>query len=255
MANHPFFILGCVRSGTTMLRKMLNLHPNLTSPEETQFFRMAEPFGLPGYNNFVMNNPVIKRHREIDGVSEEEFRKILAKSDSRMNLCARYMRFFMQRRKPTARRWFDKSPQNVYGAPMIMARPGPKLIHIYRDPVDVVSSLRIGKVVKVESLIGACNYWNEAADIMFTMKRAYPKRVMEISYEDFVRNPLAGLESITRFLGEAFDPAWFEGITAREISHRDGGVLSPDEIAEVEHRCLPGRLRYGYAQSSEDGVI
>lgn len=137
---------------------------------------------------------------------------------------------------------------------MILARPGPKLIHIYRDPVDVVSSLRIGKVVKVESLIGACNYWNEAADIMFTMKRAYPKRVMEIGYEDFVRNPLAGIESITRFLGETFDPAWFEGIAAREISHRDEGVLSPDEIAEVERRCLSGRLRYGYEPSSEGGV-
>jgi len=251
MSNHPFFILGCVRSGTTMLRKMLNMHPNLISPEETQFFRIAEPFGHPGYAHFVSNNPDLKRHREIDGISEEEFRKMLAKSGSRMDLSARYMRLFMQRRKPTARRWFDKSPQNVYGAPMIMARPGPKLIHIYRDPVDVVASLRIGKVMKVANLIGACNYWNEAADIMFTMKRAFPQRVMEIKYEDFVRSPLAGLESITQFLGEPFEPVWFDGIAAREVSHRDEGVLSPDEVAEVERLCLPGRLRYGYAPPAE----
>lgn len=236
-----------------MLRKMLNLHPNLISPEETQFFRMAEPFGLPGYTNFVANNPVIKKHREIDGIKEEEFEKILSNSDSRMDLCTRYMLFFMRRRKPTATRWFDKSPQNVYGAPMIMARPGPKLIHIHRDPVDVVASLRIGKVMQVESLIGACNYWNEAADIMFTMKRAYPQRVLEIKYEDFVRSPLAGLESITQFIGEPFDPAWFDEVVAREISHRDEGVLSPAEIAEVERRCLHGRQRYGYALLPESG--
>jgi len=252
MSNHPFFILGCVRSGTTMLRNMLNLHPNLVSPEETQFFRMAEPFGLPGYAHFVSNNPDLRRHREIDGVSEEEFRRILAKSDSRIDLCARYMRLFMQRRKPGAKRWFDKSPQNVYGAPMIMARPRVKLIHIHRDPVNVVSSLRIGKVVKVGSLVGACNYWNEAAEIMHTMKRAYPGRVMEIRYEGFVRDPLAGLQSILQFLGEPFEAGWFDGIKAREVSHRDDGVLSAEEIAEVERRCLPGRLRYGYADPGEE---
>jgi len=250
MSRQPFFIVGCVRSGTTMLRNMLNLHPNLVSPEETQFFRMAEPFGLPGYMHFVSNNPDLRRHREIDGISDEEFRMILEQSDSKFDLCERYMTLFMQRRKPGAKRWFDKSPQNVYGAPMIMARPGPMLLHIHRDPVNVVSSLRLGKVMKVESLVGACNYWNEAADIMFTMKRAYPRRVLEIKYEEFVLDPLAGLQSIMAFLGERFNATWFEGIDAREVSHRDEGILSTEEIAEVEHRCHGGRQRYGYVPES-----
>jgi len=100
-------------------------------------------------------------------------------------------------------------------------------------------------------LVGACNYWNEAADIMFTMKRAFPQRVMEIKYEDFVRNPLAGLESITQFIDEPFDPTWFDEVVAREVSHRDQGILSPSEITEVERRCLHGRLRYGYLPPAE----
>ena len=41
----PFFVLGCVRSGTTMLRDALRMHPHLACPEETHFFRWGEPFG------------------------------------------------------------------------------------------------------------------------------------------------------------------------------------------------------------------
>ncbi|WP_434009270.1 sulfotransferase family protein [Hydrogenophaga sp.] len=253
MSSKPFFILGCVRSGTTMLRKFLNLHPNLVSPEETQFFRMAEPFGTPGYRHFLLNNPVIKKHREMDGVTEEEFLLVLNESRSRMDLYQRYMTLFMARRKPGATRWFDKSPQNVYGAPMVMASPGVKLVHIYRDPVDVVASLRIGKVMKVESLLGAANYWNEAAEIMTTMKRAYPARVLEVKYEDFIAKPLDHLQQVTEFVGEKFDAAWFKEAVTRETSHRDEGVLSEAEIAKVERLCLVGRKRYGYA-SAEAGI-
>ena len=55
----PFFILGCVRSGTTMLRNALRLHPNLASPEETHFYRWGEPFGSVALNRMLANNPVL----------------------------------------------------------------------------------------------------------------------------------------------------------------------------------------------------
>ena len=52
--NTPFFILGCVRSGTTLLRDILRIHPRLESPEETHFFRWADPYASPRYErNYV----------------------------------------------------------------------------------------------------------------------------------------------------------------------------------------------------------
>lgn len=47
--SEPFFVLGAQRSGTTMLRLMLNNRPSLAAPHETvfitQFFRKLRTYG------------------------------------------------------------------------------------------------------------------------------------------------------------------------------------------------------------------
>ena len=248
----PFFILGCVRSGTTMLRDVLRLHPNLAAPEETHFFRWAEPFGNEGYMRGAINNPVLKKHRALDGIDDEEFAKMLQLSNSRADLCHRYMKLFVERRKPTATRWFDKTPQNVYGAAMIaQSMPRSRFVHIVRDPLNVVSSLRIGRVVKVERLIGAVNYWREAVDIMAVLKRAYPGRVHEFRYEDFVRDMPTTLKALLDFLGEPYDPEWFKGYRLAESDHSTEGVLNEADIATVLHLTQAGRRRFGYTTPEE----
>jgi hypothetical protein len=59
-----------------------------------------------------------------------------------------------------------------------------KSIKCFRNPLNVVASLRMGKVVKIESILGACNIWNEAVTVIQTLKKAYPNRVYEVKYED-----------------------------------------------------------------------
>jgi len=245
----PFFILGCVRSGTTMLRDLLRLHPALAAPEETHFFRWAEPFGSEAYLRAVINNPVLKKHREIDGITEEEFDAMAKVAGSRSDLYRRYMALYIERRKPGARRWFDKTPQNVYGAAMIASQvPKARFIHIVREPVNVCASLRIGKVMKVERLTGAINYWRESVDIVNTIKRGFPGRVHELKYEDLVRDPLPQIRSIMTFLDEAWEPSYFESFSFRESDHAQEGVLLPAEIERIERQCALGRQRYGYAE-------
>ncbi len=183
----------------------------------------------------------------MDGISEEEFSSLLRGAQSRVDLYDKYMALFLQRRKPGATRWFDKTPQNVYGASLIAEIPGAKFLHIVRNPVEVVASLRIGKVMKVQELVGACSYWNEATAILNTIKRAFPERVLEVRYEDFVKQPLEGVEQILDFLGEPFDAKCYAGVDTREITHHDEGVLTADEIVRIQRLCHTGRVRYGYA--------
>lgn len=245
--DQPFFILGCVRSGTTMLRNVLRQHPHLASPEETHFYRHADPFGTPGYALFV-NNPTLKQHRKIDGVSDDEFKAMLAISESRSELMQRYMTRYLLGRKPKATRWFDKTPQNIYGMAMLAADfPKANFVHIVRDPLDVVASLRIGKVMKIADLVGACNYWNESVVLMHQLKRLAPRRVLEIHYEQFTRAPMEGIRQILEFLGEDFDPQHYEKLEIAEVSHQDEQVLTPEEVLRVKKLCLRGRRLYGYA--------
>jgi hypothetical protein len=258
----PFFVIGCVRSGTTMLRDALRMHPHLASPEETHFFRWGEPYGTEAMSRALSNNPVLKKHRELDGISEAEFAELLKQCTSRAELYTRYMALFMQRKKPGAKRWFDKTPQNVYGALLAASSmQRSKFVHIVREPINVVASLRIGRIVKVENLTGACNYWNEAIQIVAGLKRAYPARVYELRYEDFVADAPGQLKLLLDFIGEPFDSKWFAALKTRESDHQEEGVLSPDEFAVVRRLCSAGRRRYGYeteapaAEAATGGMI
>lgn len=253
-APPPFFVLGCVRSGTTMLRDALRMHPNLACPEETHFFRWGEPYGTEAMSRSLSNNAVLKKHREIDGITEPEFADLLRQCGSRAELYTRYMALYLQRKKPGAKRWFDKTPQNVYGALLAASSmQRSKFVHIVRDPVNVVASLRIGRIVKVENMTGACNYWNEAVQIVSGLKRAYPARVFELRYEDFVAEPASQLKLLLDFIGEPYDAKWFAQLNTRQVDHKDEGVLSEAEQAVVRRSCAQGRRRYGY-EVAENGA-
>lgn len=247
MKNCPFFIVGCVRSGTTFLRDVLRQHPHFAAPEETHFFRWAEPFGGIPYRKMVSDNRVLQRHREMDGIEEAEFQIILDQSISRADLCRRYMKLYIEKNKPSAQRWFDKTPQNVYGAALIAGEiPDAKFIHIVRHPLDVVSSLRIGKIVKVQNLVGACNYWNEAADIIHVVKTAYPERVHEVKYEDFTGALVPEVKKILFFLGEDFNPEYFKDINSVPKHHDYKKLFSDEELEQIKELCHRWGTHYGY---------
>lgn len=255
LKNGPFFIVGCVRSGTTMLRDVLRNHPNLAAPEETHFFRWAEPFGGIPFRKVVSGNRVLKRHREMDGVEESEFQTILDQSISRSDLYRRYMRLYIEKNKPGAKRWFDKTPQNVYGAAMIAGEmPDAKFVHIVRDPMDVVSSLRIGKIVKVQNLVGACSYWNEAAEIINVVKKAFPERVYEVKYEDFTHEPFSEIAKMMSFLGEPYDPEYFKAIVMTPSRHQHETLFSDDEKNRIYQLCKSWGTHYGYFGTGETNV-
>lgn len=256
MQKKPFFIIGCVRSGTTLLRNVLRNHPNLASPEETHFFRWSDPFGTITSLTMMTaanKNSVLKKHREIDGVTEQQFNDILQKSVSRADLQKRYMRCYLANNNMEGRRWFDKTPQNVYGAAIIATEfPGSKFVHIVRNPMDVVSSLRIGKVVKIENLIGACNFWNEAAASIYTLKRAYPGRVYEVKYESFTSNFLPEIEKLLTFLDEEFNADDFTSITTQPKEHPHDNLFTEKERQTIEKLCGRWGKHYGYFGKDEN---
>jgi hypothetical protein len=243
----PFFILGCVRSGTSFLRDVLRRHPNLACPEETHFFRSSEPFGTAAYRKVLVDSSVLKKHRELDGIGEPEFLQLLQASESRGQLMRRYMRLYLERRKPAALRWFDKTPQHVYGAAMIAAEfPSARFVHIVRDPRDVVASLRAGRLVKVPELKGACNYWTEAIRIVDTLRRAYPRRVHELRHEDLIDDFGGELQKLMAFLDEPFEPGQFADAVVRRRVYDYDQVFTAAERDAIRKLCGASAERYGF---------
>ena len=59
---------------------------------------------------------------------------------------------FLEAQGVSSGRWFDKTPQNIYGLTLLSAvYPEAKFVCIVRHPLNVVASLKRGKVMAAHS--------------------------------------------------------------------------------------------------------
>ncbi|MDA1076393.1 MAG: sulfotransferase [Proteobacteria bacterium] len=243
--NQPFFILGAPRSGTTLLRDIMKSHDRLTSPEETFYFRWPYPFGSTEYVNTCHNNPTLRAHRKLDGMNEETFRQALSRASSRKDIMDFHGGFVAEKQgKP---RWFDKTPQNVYGAIMIAGYyPDSKFICIRRHPLNVAASLIEGRQLKVPGIEGAIGYWVESAIIMLEFQKLYPDRLINVQYEDLTCSPEATVQTILTRLNERSEGLTFSWDTIHAEQNRYERVLTTDQIDQVLQGTAELRSLTGY---------
>lgn len=243
----PFFILGCARSGTTMLRDFLRLHPRLECPEETHFFRWSDPFGSPRYDSNYDTLDVLRQHRRSDGISDAAFDAARRAARNRREMADAYGRLYLEARGNRSGRWFDKSPQNVYGLLLLShLYPDAKFVHIHRNPLNVVASLVEGKVMAKHSVKGGANYWLEAMIIIGEYKKIGAARLLELPYEQVVREPARALERVCGFVGEDFSLLPMQQVRTRPERDRYAEILTEDDVRYVVENTSPFYSLYGY---------
>jgi len=249
--NTPFFILGSPRSGTTLLRDLLRDHPRLECPEETHFFRWADPFASPKFITHYKTK-LFKEHRQMDGVSEIEFNVYMHANHSREHLAWVYGHEFLKAiGKPDAR-LYDKTPQNVYGIFLINAiYPEAKFIHIYRNPLNVVASLMEGKVMPAHNLRGAINSWVESMLLLDQFKKFKPELLLELPYEELTENPDPYLKTILEFVNESPELLPSQNKKTHKEKNKYKQKLSPQEIQIVIDKCEPFYSQYGYGENKK----
>ncbi len=244
----PLFLVGCVRSGTTLTRDLLRRVPDVICPEETHFLRWSEPFRTPASMPPHTRNEVLRQHRVIDGVSEEVFADLLTSCLSKAELQRAYVAAFARAQGVSGPyRWIDKTPQNIYGGALILsAFPSARLLHIVRNPLNVVASMLMGRQVSVPDVHGAINYWCEAVQIAATLRKAAPDRIMDLRYEDLVADVPGVMAGVQRFAGIVAPP----GLYARADAHPERDLwrsaLGPADRDAVVTRCGALALSHGY---------
>jgi hypothetical protein len=251
--DRPLFIVGAVRSGTTLTRDLLRRVPDFICPEESHFFRWAEPFRTPHSLQPYRNNNLLRKHREIDGVHAEDFERILTSSRSKAELQRNYITAFARAKGITGPyRWFDKTPQNVYGAPLIAQElPRARFLHLVRNPLNVVASVQLGRQVKIPDIHGACNYWLEAVMIMTTVKAAYPDRVLTMRYEDMIADVPAAMARILTHADIAAPQRLFKASDAHDERNLWRTGLTPAAARCVRNRCGALAAQFGYDLADE----
>ncbi|MBL8583996.1 MAG: sulfotransferase [Rhizobiaceae bacterium] len=223
------FIVGMGRSGTTLLRLMIDSHPLIAIPPETQFISTLN--WSCGRDEFIRHVTSHRRwpdfHLDADALAET----ILNLPDFSVaeGLRAFYRAYAARFAKP---RWGDKTP--TYSERMTeiaKALPEAGFIHIIRDGRDSALSHRGLWFGPGADLAAHARVWRQT--ILWAREQAanatFP--YMEVRFENLILTPDAELRRICSFLDVDFDSSMLK-------YHQ----RAADRIGELEGRKVEGNL-------------
>jgi hypothetical protein len=211
--NSPFFVIGSDRSGTTMLRLMLNEHPELNVPRETWFIielmdsvpieSRLEEKEKEKVHEIIVNHPRWK-DLELDSTELKEIFQGLNKPYLREIINKIYEALANRAGKT---RWGDKTPEYIKEVHRLnILFPGAKFIHVIRDGRDVCISL-MQKRWRGTMAQNIARYWVEYVGKGIKDGRNLQQgKYMEITYEDMVSNTKKALIKICEFLEVEYSP-------------------------------------------------
>ena len=272
MPTSPFFIVGCGRSGTTLLRTMLNQHSKVAIPLESLFitdYLRAKPGTPPDtFHKLILDE--YELHEWGMPFAAADFDGCVTAQDFIDRAHALYVRLHSKEI------WGQKTPRFVrFGALLKHHYPQAKFINIQRDPRAVVSSLIRSNVHHSNALFAARRWLRDTLDGE-KLAEDYPGDVLAIRYEDLVSDPDSTLRQVCAFLGLDFEPALLEYHTTgtAEYSgyytqiHENLNAapdpsrieawrkhLSPREVALIESICGEMMLALGYAPDATGETI
>ncbi len=211
MTEQPIFMIGEQRSGSNLLRLMLEQHPHITAPHPPHILQRIMPL-IHVYGD--LNNDAAFR-RLIEDVCElirrnpvpwdavelsvdEVFRRCMERS-----LVAVYgavMDLYAEAEK--ADHWVCKSMQNVrWLNDLEHYFKHPVYIYLYRDPRDVCLSFTKAVVGEKHPYFIA-RKWDELQRLCLDARdRIAPDRFYSLSYEALVRDPVHELGNLMAFMG------------------------------------------------------
>lgn len=205
LTSVPCFLIGVYRSGTTLLRYVLDSHSNIAVPPETNFlYRLAD----------FWRSEWIRKGLAGVGVDEEVVRVRLREFAS--GILDDYAA------AKGKRRWVDKTPAYIDILDFLDFLYGEdcRYIMLYRHGLDVAGSL--AEMYEKNVLSGPAKdfadseggnprltfakYWAERCDKMMAFEESHPERCCRIYYERYSSEPERYLPPLFEFLGERWEP-------------------------------------------------
>jgi len=207
------FLVGCPRSGTTLLQSLLAAHPRIASYPETHFFERVSP----GFAAVGMASPRRRdRKRLIQFLSEvghpemesliPRYAVTLRKS---VGAFVKVLDALTLARGGTI--WVEKTPGHLHYIDLIETHiPDARFIHLVRKGEDVVASLYKvstehpevwGAPATLESCIAR---WIE--DLELTRRHIHKPHHTLVRYEQLLDRPQSVLTKLCQLIGVEFDP-------------------------------------------------
>jgi hypothetical protein len=257
MPERPIFVVGSPRSGTSLVFRLLRMAPGTTS------------IGTEGHALWETFHHPRRRHWESNAVGPEDIGSVER----------RYIAWAV-RLLAGPGRFVDKTPRNVLRIPYLEALfPDASFVFVYRDGRAVVRSLyrnwerrkRVGRtppfllppgfavrdmpprwwhfvlVPGWRDLNGrpleevcAAQYSRSVEAMLEAREPLGPERLVEVRYEDLVRDPASAVQAMFRPLALHFDEEVAERVrrTVRPPRDRPSDVLGDERILPLVRDVL-----------------
>ncbi|MBI1722473.1 MAG: sulfotransferase [Gemmatimonadetes bacterium] len=261
----PFFIMGCRRTGTTLVSQILDSHSRLASYHESYFYNIFRP-ELRWYGDLARPrnmDRLLRDAREIIAMQRvtppglEELRAAVASTPTFEGVLAALLRLYAEGRGKV--RGGDKTPEHhEYLDEILEEFPDSPVFYLMRDPRDTaLSSVKSFGVSPAD----AAWAWNAALESYRRARR--PVRL--VRYEELVQDPVEHVKGLCAVLGEAYEEsmmAFFEHLPDHFRNRPAGKKLerpvdassignfrqmAAHDIWTIESICGEGMEAEGYA--------
>ncbi|HXU45220.1 MAG TPA: sulfotransferase [Thermoanaerobaculia bacterium] len=222
-SSYPgIFLLSLPRAGSTLLRLILDTHPQICCPDEIHLGRLVATL-YPAFSG-------LREKADTENAPLSPGDPVLA--DVR-RVVGDVMAGYTERKGKTY--WCEKTPGNVDHMSLLAAAlPEARFLMLHRHSLDFVQScirsLTYGQTMPmlephfrrhhpyyVPALIDA---WEEKSAEMIRFEREMGPRAHRLRYEDLVKKPEPTLAALFRFLALDFDPALIDKVFTTEHHQR-----------------------------------
>jgi hypothetical protein len=256
-STDPLYIIGTERSGSNLLRVMLNAHSGIAVPHPPHILHYFSPLES-SYGDLQESDRLAQLVRDVMRLLrvhiypwgfEPDVDRVLAEARPRDLLgvfAALYDQFLVRTGK---RRWGCKSTFAIHHVDRILDRdPGARFVWLVRDPRDVASSSK-------QSVFSPCHpyftarLWVEQQALGADLAgQIGSKRVQLLSYENLIAEPEASLRLLCTFLDEEFEPGMLQFFETQEAV--EGAGLSQDwqNTAQPVLGSNSGKYRKGLSE-------
>ena len=235
--ENPIFIAGVHRSGTSLVRRMFNSHPDIACPPETYYLE---------YYAKMYSNPDVEAGYEGLGYDKSAMREDLARKASELHEAYR-----ISQGKSV---WADKTPQYTFNLDSIddLFNREAKYFIVLRHPCDIVFSIfkrgwNFGS--SIDPFEAAISHVNTGIQCLLNFEKSHPSRCSRINYFSLCSDPASTLDTALKKLSLQYseemlrfsekkhnfgteDPV-VRGKTSVTLSSGSWKELSPDKLQRL----------------------
>lgn len=258
-----FLMIGTQRSGSNLLRLMLNQIDGIAAPHPPHILQRMMPL-LPKYGDLNQENSFrllvddVCRLVELNPVTWEgvslDRNNVAARCQQRSLVAVFFAVYDILAETWGAEHWCCKSLANVQYLPEInLYSDEAKYIYLYRDGRDVALSFQKA-VVGEKHIYHIAKAWAKSQRLALQMRTLLndDNRFYSISYESLVADPKSSLQGLCKFMGKDYNP---DMLNFHQSSEASNAASSSSLWSNVTKPIMKQNTKKFLQQATEEEIM